>query len=240
MNLEWEDEVKRIKKKDRKLHYNEAINVYKRRRTFDGIRCLSEWLIIKDHINLKRKLNCLEVGSHEGQSSTFFLNYILLNPKSKLLCCDPWIKSHWIKNDPLGICYEDIFNYNMKKNDKHKQVKKFRGYNHDLYEKKWFHKEKYDIIYIDDIHTYESTKLNINNAYARLKKKGIIIFDDYDKKHFDMRNYKEGKDKPPSFWCDPVKKAVDQLIKKNKGDLKIIYKRYQIILQKLNDNFNEI
>ena len=139
MNLEWEDEVKRIKKKDRKLHYNEAINVYKRRRTFDGIRCLSKWLIIKDHINLKRKLNCLEVGSHEGQSSTFFLNYILLNPKSKLLCCDPWLKSHWIKNDPLGICYEDIFNYNMKKNDKHKQVKKFRGYNHDLYEKKWFH-----------------------------------------------------------------------------------------------------
>ena len=71
--MEYINESLEIKNKLRQLHYCYDLNLYKRRRTFSGIRCLDKWKILNGYIDLNKKLNCLEVGSHEGQSSTYFL-----------------------------------------------------------------------------------------------------------------------------------------------------------------------
>lgn len=215
-----------IKEKNRQTEYNEELNLIKRRRTFSGIEHLDFWNKIKEHINFENKIECLEIGSHEGQSAMFFLKHFLLNKESSLLCCDIWIKSHWLYNNPLGLCYEDIFDYNIRENDKNKQIKKYMGANNKLYKEEWFVDKEYDIIYIDDIHTKESTILNVKNCLPKLKKGGIIIFDDYDK-HKGSYPIEHA-----SKYCDPVKEVVDDYIKNN-NDIEIIHKEYQIFLKKI-------
>ena len=65
--MEWEKIQKNIKNKNRQLDYNKELNLYKRRRTFCGIRCLVHWKILDKYINLNKILKCIEIGSHEGQ-----------------------------------------------------------------------------------------------------------------------------------------------------------------------------
>jgi len=237
-NREWESDKQIIKGKPRRLSYNKDLNLYKRQRTFDGIYHLGNWEVISKHIDVNKPLKCLEVGTHEGQSSMYFLKNILKNPKSKLLCCDPWIKSHWLNLNPSNLCYEDVFDFNVKNNIKlgsKNKLKKYRGKNSDLYKENWFKSKnnKYDIIYIDDIHTYESTKLNIENGFPKLKVGGIMIFDDYDKNFAIYGPDKNGKD--AAFWCDPVKKAVDELLKKEKNNIEIVFQEYQMIIKKIKN-----
>jgi predicted O-methyltransferase YrrM len=226
--MEWEKVEKNIKGKIRRLHYNQELNLYKRRRTFCGIRCLIHWKILKKHINLNKILNCIEIGSHEGQSATYFLKHILTNKKSTLVCVDPWFKSSWSRTDPSVINYEDIFDLNMDNNDLNNQIIKYTGTNDQYYLLDRFKQKKIDIAYIDDIHTYESTKLNIEMLYPQMKKNGIMIFDDYDGDYCDPNDKNAGH-----HWTDPVKKAVDEFIKDHRNDIKIIFQEYQIMIQKI-------
>ena len=102
------------------------------------------------------------------------------------------------------------------------------GTNDQYYLLDRFKQNKIDIAYIDDIHTYESTKLNIEMLYPQMKKNGIMIFDDYDGDYCDPNDKNAGH-----HWTDPVKKAVDEFIKDHHNDIKIIFQEYQIMIQKI-------
>ncbi len=215
-----------IKDKPRQVVYNKELNVYKRKRTFSGIVHLHHWSILNDYIDVNKPLHCLEIGSHEGQSTIYFLKHLLKHEKSSLLCCDPWIKSHWLNLHPTNLRYEDLFDFNIMNNDGQTQITKYRGLNTDLFKEEWFSETLYDIIYIGGGHAYKHALENINNCFPKLKSGGIIIFDDYDKHFADYDIDEAGK------WCDPVKQAVDEFIKKT-NNIKIIHQLYQIIILKL-------
>jgi len=211
----------------RKLVYNKHLNLFRRQRTFSGILHLNHWNIIQDYIDLDSKLNCLEIGTHEGQSAMYFLKFILKNKDSKLLCCDPFIKSHWLYANPSGLCYEDVLDFNLKNNDTYNQVEKYIGKNSELYKDPEFSKMTFDIIYVDDDHTYLSTKLNIDHCWKALKVGGIIIFDDYNKEHYIEHKPNDGGE----AFCVPVYKALQEFLQSNQ-DYKIVFEKYQLILTK--------
>ena len=215
-----------IKGKDRKMDYCEELNLFKRPRTFNGIRCLNQWKCIADHIDLNNELTCLEIGTHEGQSAMYFLKNILINPESKLICIDPFFKSSWSRTDPSVLNYEDIFDLNKSNNDKNDQLIKYIGLNSDYYKTNTFNNTTFDIIYIDDIHTYESTILNIKKCIPKLKMGGIIIFDDYDGQYCDPTDPNAG-----FHWTEPVNKAINDssLIE----TMEVVYEEYQLILKKI-------
>ena len=226
MSQNWEDTTLEIKNKDRRLCYNYKLNLFKRQKTFCGIRCLSNWNIIYNTIDVTKPITCLEIGSHEGQSAMYFLKNILVNPLSKLICVDPFYKNSWSRTDPSVINYEDIFNINISNNDKNNQIHKFVGINKDFYKSTKYQQMNIDVAYIDDNHTYESTKLNIESIYPKLKQGGIMIFDDYDGDYCDPNDKNAGH-----HWTDPVKKAVDEFL--THTSMKIIFQEYQVILQKI-------
>ena len=226
------DNAVEIKGKKRQLEYNEDLNLFKRRRTFDGIYHLKHWNILDKYFDFSKKVKCLEIGSHEGQSAMYFLHNILKNPESTLICCDPWIKSHWLNINPSNLCYEDVFDYNVKNNNGQNQIIKYNGTNTKIFVEPWFKKLKFDIIYIDDDHTYKHTIENITNCWPKLKKGGVIIFDDYDAQHYIHTSSNPAHDEGYKY-CIPVKKAVDEFITKNKKNINIIHKHYQILIQKI-------
>ena len=211
--------LKKIKEKNRKLSYCTELHLYKRIRTFNGIIHLHKWLPFTETLtSMDKPLKCLEIGTHEGQSAMFINKKILLHEDSSLLCCDPFIKSHWLNLRPTGLCYEDLWDYNHSNN---KKITKYRGKNSDLYKEDFFQNLSFDIIYIDDDHTSKNTKLNIENLVDKLNPGGLLIFDDYD--YTKAILYADSAEN----YCTPVKTMVDELVK-----LPIIYKDYQIIFRK--------
>lgn len=226
--LKAEKEISFINGKIRQLDYNKEFNIIKRSRTFNGIYHLKHQDIILDWIDFNKPINCLEIGTHEGQSTTYFLNkYLKNNKKSKLLCCDPFYKSHWCNLNEMALCYEDILKINLKNNDIFNQVKIYRGKGEDLYKEEFYQKEVYDFIYIDDIHSYKATSLNIKNCWDKLKIGGIIIFDDYneDYAHYDREEARG--------WCEPVRKALDDHLFDGLKHCYVLWEEYQIIIVKL-------
>lgn len=222
----------KIRDKNRQLEYNEDLNLYKRKRTFDGINHLKHWGILDKYFDFNEKVECLEIGSHEGQAAMYFLHRILKNAKSTLMCCDPWIKSHWLEINPTNLCYEDVFDFNVENNNGENKIIKYDGTNTKMFKEPWFDEIAcYDIIYIDDDHTYKHTVENIKNCWPKVKEGGVMIFDDYDANHFVNTSSNPAHDIGAKY-CIPVKKAVDEFIENNKQNLTIIHKHYQILIRK--------
>jgi len=217
-----------IKDKLRTIHYNQEYNIVKRARTFDGLYHLPKWSIIENYIDFTKPINCLEIGTHEGQSTTFFLNnYLKQNKNSKLLCCDPFYVSHWNKLSKTALCYKDILLENLK-NDIYNQVSLFTGTGRDLYKNELFiNTKKYDLIYIDDNHSYDNTVLNIENCWDKLDIGGIIIFDDYNEEYANY-DYEEAK-----AWCEPVRNAINDTIFNSSKIYDILLDDYQLIIIRL-------
>ena len=224
----YKKENRIIKDKSRQLHYNEEYNIVKRARTFDGLYHLPKWSIIEKYIDFSKPINCLEIGTHEGQSTTFFLNkYLKQNKNSKLLCCDPFYISHWNNLSINALCYKDILLENLK-NDINNQVSLFTGTGKDLYKNEVFiNTKKYDLIYIDDNHSYDNTVLNIKNCWDKLDIGGIIIFDDYNEEYATYDNEEAKR------WCEPVRNAINDTIFNSDKIYDLLLDDYQLIIIRL-------
>lgn len=164
----------------------------------------------------KNQINSiLEIGSYEGQSAYFFLNYFL---NVKLTCVDIW------KNQ--NVNYKNInFDNVEKKFDEnlvnHKnQVTKFKGSS-----KKFFFQNKvkdFDLIYIDGSHYFKHVYYDALQSFKVLNINGYILFDDY------LFKYKSQQDSHPIF-------AINKFLKKYKNKIRIIAIYRQVLVQKISE-----
>ncbi len=160
----------------------------------------------------EKKINMLEIGSYEGNSSVFFLKYF---PKLNLTCVDTFKGSTEHDNKDFNQVYEN-FKFNVNGYEKRLKIIKdtsdnfFKSPDADLY----------DLIYIDGSHYYKDVLNDARNSYMSLNKNGYLIFDDF---LWD-------------FYSDPNENpigAIKLFLKENFFKLKIVSIGYQIILKKL-------
>ena len=157
----------------------------------------------------------IEIGSYEGCSAVFFLNYF---ENSKITCIETFKGSDEHSKIDFKVVKKNFFSNT-------------RQFNHriSLYEgtsKSYFNsinkKKKYDLIYIDGSHHYNDVLNDANNSFKFLNKNGIIIFDDFLKKYYkDLER-------------DPIL-AILEFIYKHKKDINIINVGYQMIVKKLTN-----
>ncbi len=160
----------------------------------------------------QKKINMLEIGSYEGNSSFFFLNYF---SKLNLTCVDTFEGSIEQENKNFNQVYEN-FKFNVSGYEKKLTIVKntsdnfFTSPNTNLY----------DLIYIDGSHHFKDVLNDANNSFKLLNKNGYLIFDDF------LWN----------FYSDPNENplgAIKQFLKENFFKLKIVSIGYQIILKKI-------
>lgn len=162
-------------------------------------------------INIQPKI--LEIGSYEGCSAVFFLNYF---KNSEITCIETFKGS----DEHLKIDFATIkknFLNNTKKFQK--RIYLYEGTSENFFSSINL-KKHYDLIYIDGSHHYEDVMQDANNSFNVLNKNGIIIFDDFLKRYY--------KD----LTKDPIL-AVLNFINQHKKDIKVINVGYQIIIQKI-------
>jgi predicted O-methyltransferase YrrM len=134
------------------------------------------------HINpnnySNKQINYLEIGTFYGANILSVANTYGLHSDSKLYCIDPWEdydEYPEYKNEQPKI-YEAFIN-NIENSGVKDKIIINRGYSNLEIQK--FQNDFFDIIYIDGNHEPEYVLEDAVLSFRKLKKNGIMIFDDY-------------------------------------------------------------
>ncbi len=178
----------------------------------------SDWFMSKTPIfidkfrnnNEKNKIqNILEIGSFEGRSTIFFLNYFL---NCNITCVDTWSGSHE-QGDIRFEITEKNFDKNIEKYSK--RVKKIKTDSDSFFRQ---NSNKYDFIFIDGYHHADQVLRDGLNSIKCIKPGGYILFDDYT---YRFGGHQKGK--------NPIN-AINKILKE-KSNIKIIYLDAQILIK---------
>jgi hypothetical protein len=169
---------------------------------------------LKKEINLKKKIQYLEIGSYEGRSAVYicseFKNFFVT-------AVDPFLNYEEIKT------YINDFDMEKKYEILKKNLNLFSENTkiHRLTSDEFFIKnnKKFDVIYIDGSHKSNDVKNDFLNAIKVINQNGLIILDDLTWQH-----YKNLVDNP--FF------GIFSVLKEN-PKLKIISVSNQLIVKKI-------
>jgi predicted O-methyltransferase YrrM len=149
----------------------------------------------------------LEIGSFEGRSAAWFLEHVLTDESSELVCVDPFPRS----------ALEARFDHNIRLVDRHRQVRKLKGKSGDVLPD--LEPASFDAIYIDGGHDAGTVLLDGMLAWRLLKPGGVLIFDDYLWQ----------PERPPSR---RPKLAIDIFRETMADRLEALHEGYQVIYRK--------
>ena len=159
----------------------------------------------------EKKIDMLEIGSYEGNSSVFFLKYF---PKLNLTCVDTFEGGIEQGNKSFDQVYEN-FKFNVSEYKDRLKIVRDTSDNFFNSHTNIF----YDLVYIDGSHHYKDVLNDARNSYKLLKKDGVLIFDDF------LWNFYSNPNENPIG-------AIKLFLKENFFKLEIVSIGYQIILKK--------
>jgi predicted O-methyltransferase YrrM len=126
----------------------------------------------------ERPITYLEIGAFHGANALSVAKTYGSHPESKLYCVDPWedYQDYPEYKNEQGKNYSIFLTNVMNSGDKSK-INIHRGYSNREVPK--FEDEFFDIIYIDGNHEPDYVLEDAVLSIRKLKKEGIMIFDDY-------------------------------------------------------------
>lgn len=133
--------------------------------------------------NKNSELNCMEIGSWQGQSAIFLLHHY---EKAKLTCVDTWEGADEHKFGDAAtsetlLKVEDVFDTNLI--EYKDRLTKYKGSSYQYFNDN-FERDKFDLIYIDGSHHSDDVLVDAIKSFEMLKVNGIMIFDDYFWKYY--------------------------------------------------------
>ena len=166
-----------------------------------------------------KPVRILEIGSWEGRSALFFLNFL---PRSRIVCVDTFggnvehhADDHFAK---LALKSEAQFDANLVAHSD--RVEKFVGSSATVLPELGIAGRRFDLAYIDGSHMAADVYRDAALTWPMMQRGGIVMFDDYEWDHM-------AKDaERPKVGVDAFLAAVD-------GQFREIHRDYQLIIGKL-------
>ena len=149
--------------------------------SFEGViyRLAYNWLdIIKVDDYKDKSINYLEIGAFYGANVISVAETYCSHKDSKLYCIDPWVDYN--EYSEYKGEQKKIFSTFLKNIANHTLENKVifnRGFSNNEIPR--LHDDFFDIIYIDGNHEPEYVLEDAVLSFRKLKKDGILIFDDY-------------------------------------------------------------
>jgi SAM-dependent methyltransferase len=147
--------------------------------TGTAFRLCDNWYSFIDLSNCKNKpINYLEIGANYGANLLSVAKTYGQHENSKLFCIDPWedYNEYNEYKEKQKSIYEQ-FAENVYYSGHKDKIFIMKGYSHkEIFR---FDDNYFDIIYIDGNHEPEFVLEDAILSFRRLKKEGIMIFDDY-------------------------------------------------------------
>jgi predicted O-methyltransferase YrrM len=148
---------------------------------FEGVqyRLANNWYsAINMNLYKDRPIKYLEIGTFYGANLLSVANSYGLHKDSKLYCIDPW--EDYDEYPEYKNKQESIYNsflQNIEKSGQKDKIVINRGYSNRVIPT--LEDNYFDIIYIDGNHEPEYVMEDAVLSFRKLKKDGIMIFDDY-------------------------------------------------------------
>ena len=212
--------LKIVKKNRKKFIKNYQNFLNKKKITYDFFsRNVFDWFDILKRFKDK-KFNYLEIGSFEGNSALFILEYF---KNSNLVCVDQWKQLY--KKDGTKEGYEHFSIDLIEKNFDNNLKDYVSRYTKNKISSDLFFNEnnqRFDIIFVDGSHYADDVANDCINSWLVLKKNGILILDDFFWTGYD------NLENNPAY-------AINKFLKKIKNEYKIIrLTKFQLFLEKIN------
>ena len=160
----------------------------------------------------------LEIGSWEGRSALFFLNYL---PRARLTCIDTFEggKEHQTGVDSAAFLrkIERRFDNNTKSFSS--RIEKVKARSSQALAELGLERRRFDVCYIDGSHAAADVYSDAMLAWPLMAPDGLVIFDDY-------------------LWMempDPLdrpKPGIDAFLKTIDGQYRVVLDDYQIAIVK--------
>jgi len=148
---------------------------------FEGTkyRCADNWFSIiplKEYSSIPIKY--LEIGTFYGANLLSVAKTYSSHKESELYCIDPWIDySDYPEYKEKQVDIYTQFLKNIENSGEKEKIHIMRGYSNKRIVE--FNDNFFDIIYIDGNHEPEYVLEDAVLSFRKLKKGGIMIFDDY-------------------------------------------------------------
>jgi len=133
-----------------------------------------EWEKDFQHLKGKPNVHAMEIGCFEGQSACWFLDNILTDPTSRLVCVDPFAV-------PMATVllrfFEARFDENIAASGAGDRVTKLIGPSQVVV--RTLQPAQFDFIYVDGSHKVGDVLQDAVLAWTVLRPGGVVMFDDY-------------------------------------------------------------
>ena len=163
-------------------------------------------------------INVLEIGSWEGRSALFFLNYL---PKCRLVCVDTFAGGQDHRNDPqYALVLPDIekrFDANLVSFKS--RVEKIKATSSEALASLAIAKRRFDLAFIDGSHQAKDVYSDAALTWPLLNNNAILILDDYE--------WHVASDE-----ADRPKSGINAFLCAFADQYSIMHRGYQVILRK--------
>jgi predicted O-methyltransferase YrrM len=169
-----------------------------------------------------RAVRVLEIGSWEGRSALFFLNFL---PRARLTCVDTFAGGQEHQEAAAASpdearsleALEQRFDANVRAFAA--RVEKIRANSADALAQLGVTKRRFDIAYIDGGHRAAEVYTDAVLTWPLMQHGGMMIFDDYQ-----WREMPERLDNPGP--------GIDAFLKAIEGQHRVAHKKYQVAIVK--------
>ncbi len=173
-------------------------------------------VLLKDLRN--KPVQILEIGSWEGRSALFFLNYL---PLSRIICIDPFEGNVEHQINPyfadLARKSEAQFDRNLAAfNDR---VEKIKGSSAEILPQLGVAGRRIDLAYIDGSHMAADVYRDAVLTWPVVTSGGVVVFDDYE---WSMADTDE----------ESPKLGINAFLAAHAGQYRELHRDYQIAIQK--------
>lgn len=163
----------------------------------------------------------LEIGSFEGFSTCFFLEYFLTSPNATITVVDPWIKYSESTVDHIkgldNLINDNTYDLFLQNTEEYQsKIIKHKGFSKDVLPTL---EQEYDFIFVDGDHSSDAVWQDAVDSFKLLKVDGVMTFDDYE-------------------WVwngSSTKPAIDRFLKEYADKIELLEKNYQLTIKKVSD-----
>jgi predicted O-methyltransferase YrrM len=168
----------------------------------------------------EKPVRILEIGSWEGRSALFFLNYL---PRSRVVCIDPFEGNVEHRLDPyfreLAFKTEAQFDCNLAAFAD--RVEKIKGSSTAALPTLGIAGRRFDLAYIDGSHMAADVYSDAVLTWPMMEAGGIVIFDDYEWPLMDNE-------------LQRPKLGIDAFLAAVRGQYRELHRDYQLAIAKLS------
>jgi predicted O-methyltransferase YrrM len=167
----------------------------------------------------QKPVRILEIGSWEGRSALFFVNYL---PRSRIVCIDTFGGNIEHHQDPyfaaLAPKAEGQFDANLAAFAN--RVEKIKGSSTTVLPELGIAGRRFELAYIDGSHMAADVYSDAVLTWSLMEPGGIVIFDDYE---WDLMNSD----------IERPKLGIDAFLAAAAGHYRELHRGYQVVIAKL-------